>query len=108
MMGPSSPIEEMSCSALDLQRQDLRDIVNSIFISSVAISPAKRSVTVIAGDGGFGKKRVVAGEYSSFALANREREGVEMGLAVKCFGLQNEIGLRKQYFILLLRFSFSF
>lgn len=48
-------MEEMSSSALDLQRQDLRDMAISIFISSVAISPAKRSVTPIAGGSGFGE-----------------------------------------------------
>lgn len=48
-------MEETSCSALDLQRQDFRDMVISIFRSSVAISPAKRSVTAIAGGSGFGE-----------------------------------------------------
>lgn len=37
----------LSCSALDLQRQDLRVIDTNIFRSSVAISPANKSVTAM-------------------------------------------------------------
>ena len=43
---------ELSCSALDLQRHDLRAMLNSIFSNSVVISPANRSTTppMVAGE----------------------------------------------------------
>ena len=64
-MQTSCSMEMMSCSALDLQRQDLRDMVTSNLSSSVAISPANRSVTpIVAGERKREREReqIVAGE----------------------------------------------
>lgn len=43
---------ELSCSALDLQRHDLRAMLNSMFSSSFVISPANSSTTppMVAGE----------------------------------------------------------
>lgn len=48
MMGRSSWMYAMRLSALDLQRQDLREMANNSLISSVIISPAKKSLNAMA------------------------------------------------------------